>query len=236
MHYVEIYPGQALSAEKKNVKVGHDMSQEDLDAMLAKAKECGVKITSYGVVMVSMDENASRKVFDFGKKVGLETIVSEPPLDSWDTLDKLAQEYRLNVAAHEHSKQSKSLYWDPQTVVDVTKGKSKMVGACADTGHWQRSGLDPVASLKLLEGRVIELHVKDLNKFGEQNGTDVPWGTGVGKVKECLAELKRQGAKPVFYAEYETGHGTELVRNVARSLDYFSQVATELAGDARAAK
>jgi hypothetical protein len=51
-----------------------------------------------------------------------------------------------------------------------------------------------------------------------------------------MTELKRQGIKPFFAIEYETGQGTELVRNVAMSVEYFSLVATHLAGAATASR
>ena len=34
------------------------------------------------------------------------------------------------------------------TLLDLCKGRGKRIGACCDTGHWVRSGLDPVACLK----------------------------------------------------------------------------------------
>jgi len=34
--------------------------------------------------------------------MGLETIVSEPPADAFDTVDKLCEEYGINVAIHNH--------------------------------------------------------------------------------------------------------------------------------------
>ena len=121
---------------------------------------------NYGVCGLSKDEDASRKTFDFAKDMGIETIVSEPGPDAFDTSDKLCEEYRINVALHNHPKPSR--YWNPDTVLEVCKGRSKRIGACADTGHWMRSGLNPVEQLKKLEGRIISFHFKDLNKFGER--------------------------------------------------------------------
>ena len=63
----------------------------------------------------------------------------------------------------------------------VCKDRSKRIGACADTGHWLRSGLNPLECLKKLEGRIISLHFKDLNEKGP-SAHDVPWETGVCNV------------------------------------------------------
>jgi sugar phosphate isomerase/epimerase len=114
------------------------------------------------------------------------------------------------------------------------------MGACADTGHWLRSGLDPVVCLKKLEGRVITLHFKDLvpdetgagsqeKKRKESKAMhDVPWGTGVGNIKAQLAELKRQHFKGAFCVEYEY-HWDNSVPEIAECIKAFKEMAAELA-------
>src|SRR5690606_21916822 len=77
-----------------------------------------------------------------------------------------------------------------------------ILGACADIGHWVRSGLDPVESLKQYEGHLISLHFKDLAEKSPKTH-DVHWGTGVCNVEGVIAELKRQGFKGNISAEYE---------------------------------
>ena len=52
------------------------------------------------------------------------------------------------------------------SVLAAIKGRTPLMGACADVGHWMRSGLDPVECLKKLEGHIICLHFKDLNEMG----------------------------------------------------------------------
>ena len=97
---------------------------------------------------------------------------------------------------------SPRLYWNPDTVLRLCKGRSKRIGACCDTGHWLRSGLNPFECLKKLEGRIINFHFKDLNRAGP-DARDVPWGTGVSDVKGMLTEVRRQGIKAIFLIEYE---------------------------------
>ena len=65
------------------------------------------------------------------------------------------------------------------------------------------SGVDPVDALKILEGRVISSHMKDRNVLGDPGHHDVPYGTGVGKIKEILDELKRQHFEGNISIEYE---------------------------------
>ena len=225
IHYVEIYPGQKLSPESQ-VKTNQKMEQSDIDALLSKCKETGVTIMSYGVVDMGKDEQSARAVLDFAKKLGLPQVVSEPPVDHLPMLDKLCQEYGIKLAIHDHPKPS--LYWNCDFELKALEGKSDAIGACADIGHWTRSGLSSVECVKKLEGRIIELHMKDVNE-PKREAHDMVWGTGVVGTGEILAELNRQGFKGGFFTEYESTTGAELIRNVAKSMQWFSDEATKLA-------
>jgi sugar phosphate isomerase/epimerase len=220
--YVELFPGQRLSKEDP-AGFDHNATDAQIAAVKAKLKETGIKAMNYGVVGLDNNEANDRKVFDFAKKMGITTIVAEPPEDSFTLLDKLCQEYKMNVAIHDHPQPSH--YWNPDTVLKVTQGTSKRIGSCSDTGHWYRSGLVPLDCLKKLKGRIISLHFKDLD---ESKG-DVPWGTGVCNAMGMLEELKRQGFRGVFSIEYERTSGQELVDNVTKCVAWFSASAAKLA-------
>jgi len=227
MRYIEVYPGQQMSKEKPDVKTDHNMSAENKREMLQKLRETGVKLTNYGVVGLPNDEAECRKVFDFAKEMGIETIVSEPPEDAFDLIDKLCKEYKIGVAIHNHPKPS--YYWSPDTVMRVCKGRSDWIGACADTGHWCRSGVDPLGAVKKLgrAGRIRSLHFKDLNEFGNRDAHDVIWGTGIGQVKAILTELDRQNFKGVFSIEYEYNWMNSMPE-IAGCVAFFRKTAAEL--------
>ena len=226
LHYIEMYPGQKMSNDKPDIRVGEGMADDARKDVKKKLKDSGVKLVNYGVCGLPKDEGACRRTFDFAKDMGIETIVSEPPFDAFDTIDKLCEEYKINVAMHNHPEPSG--YWNPDTVLKVCKGRSKRIGACADTGHWMRSGINPLDAVKKLEGRIISFHFKDLNKYGRQGAHDVPWGTGKANVKAILTEVHRQGLKAVFSIEYEHNWTTS-VPEIAQCVAYFDKVAAELA-------
>jgi sugar phosphate isomerase/epimerase len=226
LHYVEMYPGQKLAPKTPKITTGESLSPEVRKRLKGRLRRAGVKLVCYGVCGLSKDEAASRKTFQFARDMGIETIVSEPPSDAFDTIEKLCEEYSINVALHNHPKPSR--YWDPDIVLKACKGRSKRIGACADTGHWMRSELNPVECIKKLEGRIISFHFKDLNKYG-RGAHDVPWGTGEGNVKGMLTEIRRQGFQGVFSIEYEH-NWLKSLPEIAESVRYFDKVAAELAG------
>jgi len=227
MKYIECYPGQTLSKEKPDVKTDHNMSAADRKLMLQKLKDSGVKLMNYGVVGLPNNEAECRKVFDFAKEMRIETIVSEPPEDAFDLIDRLCKEYQISVALHNHPKPSH--YWDPDTVLRVCEGRSKWIGACADTGHWTRSSVDPLEAIKKLgkANRIISLHFKDLNEFSNPSAHDVPWGTGVSQAGAILTELNRQKFSGVFSIEYEH-NWLNSMPEISKCVAFFRKAAAEL--------
>ena len=154
--------------------------------------------------------------------MGAEIILSEPRAEQFDTLDKLCEEYDLKLAIHDHPKPTR--YWNPDFVLKVCRDRSHRIGACCDTGHWLRSGLNPVECIKKLEGRIIYFHFKDLNKAGNHADThDVPWGTGVCDVPGMLAEVHRQGVKAPFFVEYGY-HWETSMPEIAQSIKFSTRL------------
>jgi sugar phosphate isomerase/epimerase len=226
LKYIEAYGNQPLSKEEPKVNTGYTMSAETKEKIRAKLSQAGIKLINYGVVTPTESTEAEwRKFFDFAREMGIETIVSEPPEEAFDMLDKLCQEYKINLAIHNHPKPSH--YWNPDTVLKVCEGRSKYIGSCADTGHWMRSGINPLEAIKKLKGRIISLHIKDLNKFGDPAAHDVIWGTGVGDFKEILAELDKQNFKGVFTIEYEYNWDKSMPE-LAKCIENFNKFSAEL--------
>lgn len=216
LRFAEAYPTQKLGGNMEGTMDYH-MSlakQQQVKDTLLKA---GIKLVAYGVVSPKTPEDW-KTLFIFSKQMGIETIVSEPAKADIPLISALCDEYKINVAIHNHPKPS--IYWHPDTVLRVISGKSARLGACADVGHWVRSGLDPVASLRKLEGRVLHSHMKDLNEAGVRNAHDVPWGTGVTGIDRVVNELKAQRFKGMLSVEYEY-HWLNNVPEIKQSVQYF---------------
>ena len=48
------------------------------------------------------DHEANRRWFEFAKKAGIKSISANPSEDSFDSLDKLCEEYQIRIAIHNH--------------------------------------------------------------------------------------------------------------------------------------
>lgn len=86
---------------------------------------------------------------------------------------------------------------------ELIKDKPNMY-ACADNGHWTRSGLDTPSGYKALHGRLAAIHFKDPAQFGVLNlKTDAPLGKGCLDLKKCLKTLDDLGYDGYFVIENE---------------------------------
>lgn len=200
---IEAYPGQKLSPDV-DASFNHNASPAIWAQAKKKLKDTGVRLVNYGVVNVKNEEEA-RKLFDFATVMDIPCITTEPPVDQLDMYEKLAEEYQIKVALHNHPKRPDNpdyKWWDPEFVMKSLEGRSPLMGACADTGHWTRSGIKPLDGIKILAGRINSCHIKDLNEFA-RNAHDVHWGEGVGNVKAVLDELRKQGFEGNISIEYE---------------------------------
>ncbi len=216
--FIEIYPGQKLGDEFGEETFGYQLNENQMKKIKDAATARNIKIISSGVWTAKSEE--WEKIFSFAKKMGMEFITAEPAHEDWDLIENLAKKYKIKVAVHNHPNENS--YWKPEILLNDIQARSKLLGACADVGHYKRMNLDPILCLKQLEGRIISLHFKDIAPQGEANTLeDVVWGTGILDIKVMVEELKRQNFKGYFTIEYEANWENNLPQ-IKESIEYFN--------------
>jgi len=218
---IEFFPGQRVSKDDPKVVWNHNASEEVIAQVEKKLAEHGIKGVNYGVVG-GKDADEWRKIFMFAKRLKLYGVTTED-VPHLDLIEPLVKEFDIRVGIHDHPRQPKNpnyRVWDPHYILEVTKDRDSRIGACADTGHWQTSGLDPLYCIRVLKGRVISSHLKDKTDFGP--GHDVPYGSGVGRIGLVLDELKKQGFEGNISIEYEY-NWEHSVPEVKQCIDFVRQ-------------
>ena len=199
IEYIEAYPGQKLNPGGSG-EMGVGMSEEEIEQVKSRLEELGLKLILFGVADIH-DEASGRKLLGFAKTMDIPTVVVEPQYDLLPMVDELANEYDINVAIHNHPPPTK--YWHAGITYFYISNLSPRIGICGDTGHWTRSGVNPVQALKMFKGRIFDVHLKDLNEFGNVDAYDVPFGQGKSNIKNILAELSLQNYHGTLTIEYE---------------------------------
>jgi sugar phosphate isomerase/epimerase len=220
LKYIEAYYGQPLGEKIGEGKFDYKMDATMQQKILDYAKSKHVKIMASGVIACNNNDEW-KQLFDFAKAMGIEVITCEPEYNQLKYVDKLANEYNIKIAIHNHPKPS--LYWKPDLFLSHVKGLSKQIGACVDIGHFKRMGIDPVEALKKYEGRINSLHFKDIQakEEGKEEQRDIIWGQGVIDIDGVIAELKRQNFNGLLSIEYEYNWENS-VPDIKECINYFN--------------
>jgi sugar phosphate isomerase/epimerase len=223
LKYIEAYPGQKIGAGSEGT-THFSMSQEDKSLIKELLAKYNLKLINYGIVSCK-SEAEWEQLFAFAKEMGIETIGSEPEQTWLDFVESLVKKYDIQLAIHNHPNPTR--YWDPQIVLKALDGRDQRMGASADNGHWMRSSIQPIDGYKLLEGRIMYLHFKDMTAFGDPKAHTVPFGTGVHDITASLKALKELGFKGVITIEYEHDWDNPAPK-IAESIAYLRKVTAEL--------
>ncbi|MEY3813073.1 MAG: hypothetical protein RL495_1020 [Verrucomicrobiota bacterium] len=202
---IELFPGQSVKPGSKE-KTHHSMSAETMAEIKAELARQGVHAVNYGVVGAKTKEEVYA-IMAFAKKMGLYAVCTEATeqVVHWESA---AIEFDIKVAFHEHGTRitkdgtidPKYKVWDPLYILGVVESRDARVGACADLGHWATSNLSSVWALKVLEGRVVSVHLKD-------------------KSDGCLKELIRQKFDGHISVEHEADW-KDSVPQVKHNIDF----------------
>jgi inosose dehydratase len=193
VHYVEMY------AKHLDPKSTEDQIAETLKLL----KDADIKLQGHGVHGFTKDHEANKKLFEFAKKAGVKVITADPTPDSFDSLDKLVEEFDIRIAIHNHG--PKARYDKIADTMKAIEKHHKWVGACVDTGHYIRSGEDPVKAVEVFGSRVYAAHIKDEKVANTAASDNVVIGKGHLDVVGLFKALKKVGfpATGSLSLEYE---------------------------------
>jgi inosose dehydratase len=177
-------------------------SDEEIEATKKKVFDLGLSVSGHGVNRLTKDAAKNRTIFEFAKKLGAPCITADPDLDSFDSLDELVKEFDIRVAIHNHGPRHR--YNKAIDVLRVIEGRDERIGACADLGHYIRSGQNAPEVIRLLKGRLYGIHLKDFAEMTDKT-KGVILGKGHLNVEEVFTELHLAGfpANGAVSLEYE---------------------------------
>jgi sugar phosphate isomerase/epimerase len=224
LHYVELYQKHAPL----------ESTPEQITALQKLCKEYDVTPVCWGVQSFSKDHDRNKKSFDFARALGLKALSADPDPDSFDSLDKLCDEYKIAIAIHPHGPQGDRLHrwYCAEVIMAAVKDHNPLIGSCLDTGHLIRAAqlgkmLDPAEEVRKMGARNFGLHLKD---HDNKRGTDVVFGKdgGVLDMVALLKALRDVKFKGHLSIEYEA-KAEEPTADVAACVDVFKDSVKKLA-------
>jgi sugar phosphate isomerase/epimerase len=226
LRHVEFYPGQ-----EGQLKL--DSTPEQIKAMLALCKDYDVTPLAWGVQGFKKDDAANEKIFAFGAALGLKAFSADPDPDSFDSLDKMCDKYKIAVAIHPHGPVGKDKlhrWYSAEVIMAAVKDHHPLIGACLDTGHLIRSAqlgkdLDPAKQVLAMGARNFGMHLKD---HDNKKDVDVPFGKGVLDVASVLKALREVKFKNMISIEYEA-NPNDPTADVKECIQAFKEAVKKLA-------
>lgn len=219
LKYVEGFSFGNAGPDFKDSSFGQ-LSADGIEKVKAMVKSFGLRMESIYITGGNTVE-AWNKQFKLAKELNVKFVTAEPNINMWDSIDSLAGVYGLKVAIHNHWR-GMSRYWSPDTVLAAIKNHPNF-GVCADLGHWPKSGLDPVESLRKLEGHLIAIHLKDIAAANNPKLQDVPVGTGIVDFPAVFKELERQKFEGYIYIERDAQDKPSNLASVIQTVKYYNK-------------
>jgi sugar phosphate isomerase/epimerase len=175
---------------------------EDLfRAARAKFDHSQIRCISYYTATIK-DEADLENAIRFAKILGVRNITGDATGGILKRIDQRLTDEKLTFGIHNHYfKGQKFAYETPDDVLNALKGLSGTMGATADIGHFASCGNDPVTAVRQLGPHLKLVHLKDIQAADAD--VNVLLGTGIAKVPEVMAELRRQKFASFVAVEYE---------------------------------
>jgi inosose dehydratase len=208
------------------------------DAQIKAVKNIMTKLNitpiAFGVERFTKDNAANRRIFEFGRNLGVRYLTADPDPDSFESLDKLVAEFNIGIAIHPHGPTGKTLHrwYSAEVILAAVKNHHRLIGTCLDTGHLIRSAqqpfarkLDSAAQIRAMGARNFGLHLKD---HDNEKRTDVVFGKGVLDVVGVLRALREVKFTGYIAIEYEANPANP-TPDIRACVDVFKDAVRKLA-------
>ncbi len=177
------------------------------NAVVYRFRELGESILAYRVDKLPADADTLRKVFDFAKAINAPLIITGPEAASIADLDKVAEEFGINVALESRT--------NPKALMATLASHSHRIGISANLDGWMASGVKPVDGLPLTRGRLMYITAADRNSLNT-GGKRVELGAGAGNLGDFFLAAYKSGLKPVSISIESPGTTeAEYVKNLS---------------------
>lgn len=175
----------------------HNASRERMASARRMLADAGV--TAAGIYIhdeFTDSEEIARPILAFARTMGFQYINGAPRPESLPVLNRIAREYGVRIAIHNHG--PGATYETLEHLTSALKAHPSLV-PCIDIGHFARSRVDPVRAVRALGARAVAIHIKDVDAGGQNTVV----GEGTIDMPGVFAGLRSSGFDGLVVLEYE---------------------------------
>src|SRR5262245_28778894 len=153
----------------KEYHLPYTLSAEEASKGAGEFKKAGLTVVSGGNISLQDEDPAAlKRYFEYAKRCGMPMMVCAPTHRTLPVVEKLAKEYDVRLAIHNHGPEDNH-FPTPQSVLEAVKGLDPRVGLCMDVGHSMRTGINVVQAIEAAGPRLLDMHFKDLKNPTEKD-------------------------------------------------------------------
>jgi sugar phosphate isomerase/epimerase len=204
----------------KSMHMPLDDSNDEILSTKNKVEKAGIHLYGAGVIYMNNKDEVIN-AFRYAKAAGLKTIIGVPNHDLLDLVEEKVKETGIQVAIHNHGP-GDDVYPSPESIIDKVAKRDKRIGMCMDIGHTQRIGLDPAKEAKKYFDRLLDVHLKDVDKSTAEGDT-VEIGRGIIDIRAFLKVLVDNKYSGIASFEYEKD-AEDPISGLAESIGYVKGV------------
>lgn len=166
-----------------------------------KIDAAGIRCVSYYAPTIKTGQDLDDAV-RFARVLGASNITGDPEGDMVRQVDERLSRERLTFGIHNHFFPKRNFaYESPEDILRALKGRSKTMGVTLDVGHIISCGYEPLDAVRKLGPYLRVVHIKDIQAPGAE--VNVPLGTGLCKIPEVMAALRKMSFGGLVAFEYE---------------------------------
>jgi inosose dehydratase len=189
---------------------------DKIDAVLEYVRRAALQLAATGSEVLVLGPSADHPGYD--TPVDMSDDEWAVFLANLRRLEGLAGDAGLRTALHPHWGLAIATGPDIERLLD-----SSDVGLCVDTGHIYLAGTDPVEVVKAARGRVLHVHLKDVDPAGAErvrsgatpfrqsviDGLFVPLGKGAVDIAGVIKVLEDDGYRGWYVLEQDVSLSAE---------------------------
>jgi len=204
----------------KSMHLPLDSDKEFLSASEEKVEEKGIILYGCGVVYMNSKDEVSN-AFRYAQDAGIDTIIGVPAHNLLDFVEEKIIETNIKVAIHNHGP-GDEVYPSPESIYEKIKDRDSRLGICMDIGHTARLGLDPSKEALKYFDRLLDIHLKDVDKASKE-GETIEIGRGIIDIPKFIDTLVKNQYKYIASFEFEKNPDNPMP-GISESIGYIKGV------------